>query len=319
MKIDFHAHLFPKPFLAELERRHLELRLPGVPLSIFPKMYDLEERLQDMERAGLDMQALSLGPSGFEVGSPRDTVDLTKLYNDQIAEVAHRDPRHFTGLAALPMQVPDAALRELTRAVKDLGLRGAQIFSNVAGKALDAPEFWPVYELAQELDVPIFIHPITPICMTGLTDAALMIGLGFIVDTSLAATRLIFSGVMEKYPGLTMVLAHLGAVLPYIVARLDVESKMMARFVPGFEERLSQPPSAYFKRFYMDTVSHHAPAYYCARATSGAEKIVLGSDYPYSLWERTVEAIDELDIPEAEKEMIFGGNAARLLKLDTTT
>ena len=316
MKIDFHAHLFPRPFLAELERRKLEFRLPGMPFSVFPKMYDLEERLSDMAMAGIDMQALSLGPPGAEVGTAGDSVDLTRLYNDMIAQVIQADSRHFTGLAALPMQAPDAAGRELDRAIHDLGLRGAQIFSNAAGKTLDSPEFWPVYERAQELDVPIFIHPITPICTTGQMDYGLMIMLGFPFDTSLAAARLIFSGVMEKFPRLTIVLAHLGATLPYLLGRLDVESSLLARFVPGYDARISQPPSVYFKRFYLDTVSHHAPAFYCAIVTSGAEKIVLGSDYPYSCWERTVQAIAELDIPEAEKEMIYGGNAARLLKLD---
>src|SRR3989304_4291608 len=104
MKIDVHAPLFPRPFLAELERRKLEFRLPGMPFSIFPKMYDLDERLADMATAGIDMQALSLGPPGAEVGTAGDSVDLTRLYNDLIAQVVQADPRHFTGLAALPMQ-----------------------------------------------------------------------------------------------------------------------------------------------------------------------------------------------------------------------
>src|SRR3989304_8051617 len=143
MKIALRAPRFPRPFLAELERRKLEFRLPGMPFSVFPKMYDLEERLSDMATAGIDMQALSLGPPGAEVGTAGDSVDLTRLYNDLIARVVQADPRHFTGLAALPMQAPDAAVRELDRAIHDLGLRGAQIFSNAAGKTLDAAELWP--------------------------------------------------------------------------------------------------------------------------------------------------------------------------------
>ena len=315
MKIDFHAHLFPKPFLEEIERRKLEFRLPGTRIPVFSKMYDLEERLADMDRTGIDMQALSLGPPGAEVGSAQDSVALTRLWNDQIAKVVQADPRHFTGLAALPMPVPDAALRELDRAVNELHLPGAQIFSNAAGKTLDAPEFWPLYALAQELDVPIFIHPNTPLCTTGQMEFGLMIMLAFPVDTSLAASRLVMSGVLEKYPRLKIVLAHLGGVLPYLLGRFDVDSSLMAQLVPDYDLRISQPPSVYFKRFYLDTVSHHAPAYYCACATSGADRIVLGSDYPYSRWDRAVEAIRELHIPQADKEKIYGGNAARLLKL----
>lgn len=317
MKIDFHAHLFPRPFLEEIERRKLEFRMPGMPLSIFPKMYDLEERLRDMDRTGIDMQVLSLGPPGAEVGSARDSVELTTLWNDQIAKVVQADPKHFMGLAALPMQVPDAAVSELDRAVNELHLPGAQIFSNAAGKTLDAPEFWPLYGRAQELDVPIFIHPNTPVCTTGMMDFGLMIMLALPVDTSLAAARLVMSGVMEKYPRLKIVLAHLGAVLPYLIGRFDVNSETLAQISPGYDLRISQPPSVYFKRFYMDTVSHHAPAYYCAHMTSGADKIVLGSDYPYSRWDLAVEAIEELELPQADKEKIYGGNAARLLKLRT--
>lgn len=317
MKIDFHAHLFPRPFLDEIERRKLEFRMPGMPLSIFPKMYDLEERLRDMDRTGIDMQALSLGPPGAEVGSAQDSVALTKLWNDQIAKVVQADPRHFTGLAALPMQVPDAAVRELDRAVDELRLPGAQIFSNAAGKTLDAPEFWPVYERAQELDVPIFIHPNTPLCTTGQMDFGVMLMLGLPADTSLAASRLVMSGVMDKYPKLNIVLAHLGGVLPYLLGRFDANFDFLTQLEPGNRPRISPPPSSHFKRFYLDTVSYHAPAYYCAYATSGADRILLGSDYPYSWWERAVEAIRELDVPQADKEKIYGGNAARLLKLRT--
>jgi len=319
MKIDFHAHLFPRPFLDEVTRRKLEFRLPGMPLSIFPKMYDLKERLRDMERLGIDMQALSLGPPGAEVGSALDEVALTKLWNDEIAEVVQHDPRHFTGLAALPMQVPDEAVRELDRAIGELHLRGAQIFSNAAGKTLDAPDFWPVYERAQELDVPIFIHPNTPVCTTGMLDFGLLIMLALPVDTSLAAARLVMSGVMEKYPRLKIVLAHLGAVLPYLIGRFDVSAETLARISPGYDLRISRPPSFYFKRFYMDTVSNHAPAYYCAHMTSGADKIVLGSDYPYARWDLAVEEIERLELPAADKEKIYGENAVQLLKLPTAS
>lgn len=314
MKIDFHAHLFPRPFLDELGRRKLEFRLPGVAHSIFPKMYDLDERLGDMARIGVDMQVLSLGPPGAEVGTARDSVDLTRLWNDQIAAVVQRDPLHFTALAALPMQMPDEAVRELGRAIGELGLRGAQVFSNAAGKPLDAPEFWPVYERAQELDVPIFIHPNTPACTAGMLDLGLMTMLALPMDTSLTAARLILSGVMEKFPRLTLVLAHLGAVLPYLIGRFDAVAQTLVRSGPDDSPVITQPPSLYLKRFYMDTVSHHAPAYYCALQTVGADRIVLGSDYPYSRWDLAVEVIEELDLPRADKEKIYGENAARLLK-----
>lgn len=317
MKIDSHSHIFPLAYLEELKRHRIPFGLGGEEFAVFDQMYSPEKRLEDMDQYGVDMQLLSLGPPGIDLkgASAELTVRLARIANDAIAEVVARYPDKFAGLAALPMQGPEEARAELERGVKQLGMKGAKIFSNVNGQPLDAPQFWQVYAKAAELDVPLFIHPTLPVAQEGLQEYGLTIIVGLLFDSTLAICRLIFAGVLEKYPELKLILAHLGSTLPYILARLDIESSLLKQFVPSYRLPIERRPSEYFKKVYVDTVSHHRPAYLCAHATCGPGKILLGSDYPYSLWRNTVKAIEELEIPEEDKERIFSGNARSIFKL----
>ena len=232
--------------------------------------------------------------------------------NEEIADAVTRYRGKFVGLATLPMQDMDECLKEFDRAVNVLKLRGAMIFSNIHGRLLDSKEFIPLYEKAAEYTVPLFIHPTTPSSTAGLDEYGLTIIIGLLFDSSLAISRLIFSGILEKVPELKFVLAHLGSTIPFIAARLDIESELLSRFVPGYTLGITSKPSEQFRKVYLDTVSHHGPAYKCALSYPGIDKILLGSDYPYSLWERTVTAIDELDIDQRTKEKIFSENAIKL-------
>ena len=317
MKIDFHTHLFPLPFLKEIERRNLAFGMGGESFTVFESMYDPIVRFRDMEEYGVDMQVLSVGPPGVELEGASSEVNalLARIANDEIARLVAGYPERFLGLASLPLRAPEEAVGELERAVKSLGLKGAIIFSNVDGKMLDSPDLEPLFAKAVELDVPLFIHPTTPVFKEWVRDYGLTIMVGLLFDSTLALCRLIFSGLLERYPTLKLIVAHLGSTLPYIEGRLDVESGLLGKFVPGYRLGIPKPPSEYVKRIYMDTVSHHRPAYMCAYASSGADKILLGSDYPYSRWQRTVQAVEELPIPEADKEKIFYQNVRNLLKL----
>ena len=313
MKIDSHAHIYPLRYLEELKKCNLVF-----PFSVTPKMYDPEERIRDMAIMGVDKQLLTLGPPGMDLegADPKITVLLSKIANDEIAGLVKKYPQKFIGLANLPLQEPEAAVTELERGVKELDLKGGAIFSNVKGRALDNPEFLPLFAKAAELNIPLFIHPASPRFREGLSEYRLDIIIGFLFDSTLAVTRIIFSGILEKYPTVKLVLVHLGSTLPYILPRLDVESSLMQKFLPNYRLDIQRPPSEYFIRsIYIDTVSHHPPAYICARDTCGIDKILLGSDYPYSLWELTVKAIADLPLPQEEKEMIYAGNLSRLLRL----
>lgn len=313
--IDIHGHLYPRPFLDYLDRHGIEFGLPGLPFVRFPKLWDVEEHLRDMDEARIDVMVLSLGCPGADAAEGRRSVDLARVYNDAIAEVVAERPDRFLALAAVPLQEPAAAADELERAVRELGLCGGHVFTNVRGRFLDDPEFWPVYEAAEALGVPLLVHPTTPVCRTGADRYGLMISVAFLVDTTMTASRLVLSGTLERFPRLDLALSHLGAVLPYILPRLDIETETQGEHVEGFELGIDALPSEYFTRFYIDTVSHHAPAYRCAIETWGVDRILLGSDYPYSRWERTVGAIEELGLDEDDTERILGGNTKRLLGL----
>ena len=159
---------------------------------------DLEKRLEAMDRYDVDMQVLTLTTPGVEREEPERGIRLARVVNDAFSEIVEKYPERFTALATLPMQEPRAAVEELERAVGELGLRGVTIFSNVNGKPLDSKEFWPVYEKASKMGVPLFIHPTTPIDEGAMGDYRLVPILGFPLDTSLALLRLVFSGVLKR-------------------------------------------------------------------------------------------------------------------------
>jgi predicted TIM-barrel fold metal-dependent hydrolase len=315
--IDIHGHLYPRAFLDFLDRHGIDFGLPGLPFLVFPKLWDVDEHLRDMDAAGIDAMVLSLGCPGVDAAEGSRSVELARVYNDAIAEVVRAHPRRFLGLAAVPLQEPEAAARELERAVRELGLSGGHVFTNVRGRFLDEPEFSPVWEAAEGLGVPLLVHPTTPVCRTGVEEYGLMISVGFLVETTMTASRLVLAGVLERFPRLDVALSHLGAVLPYILPRLDIETETQGQHVAGFHVAIDGLPSEYFTRFYIDSVSHHGPAYRCALDTWGSERILLGSDYPYSRWERAVEAIEELGLGDDDTGRILHGNAERLLGLTT--
>jgi len=211
------------------------------------------------------------------------------------------------------LQEPDAVAVELERAVQDLGLMGGVLMSNVDGQPLDAEKFLPIYEKAVKLDVPLYIHPTSPINHAAMQDYRLVPILGFGVDTTLTLLRLVFSGTLKRLPRLKLVISHLGGVFPYLRGRID---KGFHAY-PECKINISEPPSLYLKRVWMDSICYDRDVFMSSYAFSGAEKIMLGSDFPHQIGdiEKAVERITRLDISEEEKEMILGGNAVKLLKL----
>jgi len=308
MKIDCHTHLFPKGYLKELERLNLSLGQ-----TIDDRFTSLEERLNDMDEAGIDRQVISLTQPGVDLATPETAVHLAKTVNDELAGIMETDSR-FIGLAALPMLSPADAVEELRRAV-NMGLRGAGIFTNVQGKPLDHKDFWPVYEEASRLGVPLFIHPISPVNAEIYRDYRLLAVLGFPFETTHAATRLALSGLLEEHPDLVFVLSHMGGALPYLAGRIDDGN----RIYKAHQDRIEKPPSESLKRMYLDAASFYEPALRFAIGYWGADKMVVGSDYPYG-WvgdlRRCVECIEDLGLDDGDTKKILHENAERILKLD---
>jgi aminocarboxymuconate-semialdehyde decarboxylase len=308
-RIDCHTHLFPGSYLKELQRMNIPLEQ-----TIDDRFTSLEIRLNDLDEAGIDRQVISLTVPGVDMATPETSIRLSRIVNDELASISEADER-FIGLASLPMLSPVDAVEELERAVNDLGLRGAGIFTNVKGKPIDLKEFWPVYEASSKLGVPLFIHPIAPTNAHIYKEYSLLAVLGFPFETTYAATRLALSGLLEEYPDLVFVLSHLGGTLPYLVGRIDDGN----RIYRAAQREIERLPSEYLKKMYLDGASFYEPALNCALDIWGAEKILVGSDYPYG-WvgdlRRCTDSIEDLGLDAGDTKKILYKNAEGILKLD---
>jgi aminocarboxymuconate-semialdehyde decarboxylase len=274
---------------------------------------DIVYRQGVLDELGVAMQVLTLTTPGTHVETPATAVKLASLVNDEFKDAMETRGRHFTALATLPLNDPAASAKELERAMRQLGMRGAMLFSNVNGVALSDKRFWPVYEIANDLDAVLYIHPEHPVGVEAMLDYWLMPLCGFLFDTTLAAASLVFSGVVERYPRINWALCHLGGTIPYLAERLD-------RGFKAFKDcraNIDREPSTYLKTFYYDTVNFNQGALKLAIEFAGADHVLAGSDYPHQIGSipSMLDAIRALPISEAERAGIFGGNAARLLGL----
>lgn len=325
MIIDWHNHFYPDPYIkglakestyAKVERDdkgQLLVHYEGDYNIVVGPHIDIEERLKGMNKAGIDVHVLTLTTPSVEREKPETGKKLAMLANDGYMEIIEKHPERFTALAALPLQDPNAAADELKRAVSDLDLRGGTLMSNVNGKPLDMAGLTPVFDMAVKLDVPLYIHPTSPINSKAMEDYRLVPILGFGVDTSLAVLRLVFSGTFEKYPGLKLVASHLGGVYPYLRGRIETGYNAY----PECKENISKPPSHYLKKVFMDSIIYDNDVLMSSLVWCGADKVVLGSDDPHQIGdiENAVSRIKALDIREEEKQLLLGENAKKLLKL----
>jgi len=321
--IDFHNHYYPPAYLDALERGPSVVRVTrdaaGNPCVHYPGDFnvcvpghrDIDYREQVLRDAGVDTQVMTLTTPGTHVEESATAVRLAKLVNDAFAKVVAEKRGRFVALATLPLNDPAASASELRRCVTQLGFRGAMLFSNVNGTPLYHQQFTRLYEVANELEAVLYIHPTNPVGVEAMLDYWLMPLVGFLADTTLAAAGLVFSGVAEKFPEIRWVLGHLGGAIPYLAERLD-------RGYEAFSEcraHIAQPPSVYLKKFFYDTVNFDPHAIELAIAFAGADQILAGSDYPHQIGSipKMLESIRALRADEDVKKRILGGNAARLL------
>ena len=282
--------------------------------TVTEEFFDIEARLDRIKENRVDMQILSTPHPGVDRFSPDESAEMSRVINDGLAKVVKKYPKNFQALAMLPLIDTKLALKELDRAILDLGLKGMCMLTNVAGKTSDSDFLLPVYERAQALGIPIFIHPTTPLGAQVMQEWRLAVILGFEFDVMLSATRLAYSGVLERFPELNFVISHLGAGIPFLAGRID-----RGYHDPTCGIKTKKPTSEYLKELYCDTVSFYQPALMMAYQFYGAERMVLGSDFPLLIGDLpgAVPSIEEMDISKEEKEKILGGNVKRLLRLKT--
>ena len=323
MIVDVHTHFFPPGYLAALERgpdpyaigRDAEgrtiLTLRGSRIvTMTQAMTSPEDRLRDMDRLGVTRQIISVTIPNVYFGPRAGRRDLARMANDGLAEITRRFSDRFAAMASVPLEEPEAAVRELDRAVLDLGMVGVILGSNAGGRYLDDPAFMPFYERAQALRVPILIHPMPPAEPDPTFTRGLVPLLGFVFNTTASVARMVLAGVFERVPGLTLILAHLGGTLPYLMQRLDNGY----RAYPEAREALPHLPSHYLRRLYYDTVSFSVPSLECALGAVGAEHIVMGTDYPHVIGDigAALESIGSLQLPSSAIAGILGETAVRV-------
>ena len=321
--IDFHNHYYPPAYIDALRKGNSAVTIDedaqGNPRLHYPGDYnvavrghrDIEFRVEELAKFGVDMQVISLTTPGTHVETPANAVRLASLVNDAFAEAVSAHKGKFVALATLPVNDPAASVKEFERSCGRLGFRGAMLFSNINGVALADKRFWPLYEAANARGAILHIHPTAPVGVEAMQEYWLMPLVGFLFDTTLAAEKLVFSGVAERFPKIKWVLSHLGGGIPYIAERAD-------RGFHAFKEcraNIQRPPSEYLKNFYYDTVNFDPFALKLAIDFAGADHILAGSDYPHQIGSipAMLESLRRVPISDADRAKILGENAAKLL------
>ncbi|MCG6875892.1 MAG: amidohydrolase [Betaproteobacteria bacterium] len=324
--IDTHAHWYPAEWLklferdgaaegARLERKGSAyvIRTERITNSFDEEFVDLGLRIAGMDRQGVDVHALSLTTPMVNWATPAFGLALAQAYNDAAAAAHARHPDRFVGLAIAPMQATDLAVRELERAAKLPGIRGMYLATNINGTELDEKRYWDVYAKAEELGLPIFLHPVDTIGRERTTRYHLKNLLGNPYDTGMAAASLIFGGVLDAFPKLEVNLPHAGGAFPGLIGRLDHGTKVRPEL-----KHMKRLPSEYLTRFTYDTIGHSDRINLDLIRLVGADRVLLGSDYCFDMGlvdpVGTIERLDALT--EAERDLILGKTAARLLRLD---
>jgi len=283
------------------------------------RLLDLGEgRLKVMDAAGIDMQVLSLTTPHINLFEASEGTVWSRKVNDELSAVVKNYPDRFVGLAAVAPQSPDEAADELERAVTELGLKGLCINSHARDEYLDDKKYWVIFERAEKLDVPIYLHPTIPSkdMLKPYTDGFALEGpvLGFAAEVALHTMRLIFSGLFDRYPKLKIILGHMGEGLPFWLFRLDFFwLRSNVREKPAIERK----PSEYIKTNFTITTSgmFFQPALICAYLALGADKIAFAVDYPPEKNEKALQFMKEAPICDSDKEKIYHLNAERLFKL----
>jgi predicted TIM-barrel fold metal-dependent hydrolase len=322
-RIDVHTHYMTRTLAEALESRGELPRISerdgervieygeanGHPL--LDSMLDIDRQLNEMSAAGIDLAVMTVNVPGADWFPESEGAAIARAVNDELIDVCGAHPDRLAAMALLPMQVPEQAAAELERAV-GAGLRGGIIYSNIAGSDLDEAGCGPVIEAAAALDVPLMIHPTFPLSAAATDAYALIPSIGFLVDTSMAALRLIFAGLYERHPNFRLYLCHAGSLLPQLAGRIDYEC---CRF-PGGTGKLEVKPSERIAQLYTDTVCNWPQALRSALELVGPDRLMFGSDYPFWRSPDAVATLADAELGPDRMAAIESSNAIRLFRLE---
>ena len=327
MIVDIHTHLYPEVFIPRLQELSSQYEyeitfnddgLPTIYLNemdygpIVEPTFDPSDRIAKLDKAGIDMQLLTIGFPAADLLRPEDGVPFAREINDGLAEVCSRHPDRFAAMATAYMKEAEEAAEELERAVRELGLKGLYTFVNIDGIPASDRRFRPVLAKAAELDVPVIFHPVVGAKHEVLKGHHFGSLIGFMFEITLHYSKLIYQGIYEEFPNLKLVATHLGGALPFLAERIS-----WGYNYPDTEHNIPKNPHEYYKLLYFDTTSFYEPALDCTYVLAGADHMLLGSDFPFRIGNlgRAVQSIRDWDRPDDEKKRILGENAVRLFKL----
>ena len=324
--IDVHTHMLSRDFLALLQEQGGHYKIAktkagqetiyneGAPfMTLFPAMWDYDQRIKDMDKAGVDVAIVSLTSPNCYFGGRETSIKAARMVNDSMAAQQRARPERIRWFASLPWQYADDAKAELARAVKE-GAVGVMVLANIDGAHLTDPAFAPVWKEIDKLGLPVLVHPTTPPGFKDmqLDEYGLVPPIGFMIDTTLAFARMILAGFIDDYPKLKLIASHGGATLPYLVGRLD----QCYDHIPAAREKIKAKPSEYLQRIWYDTVVYDPRALEMCIAVAGSpERVLYGSDYPHNIGDMAGCLKRVRERPKDQADKIAGKNAEKLFGL----
>jgi aminocarboxymuconate-semialdehyde decarboxylase len=324
VRIDVHTHHYPKAYFGLIERSGGEFSFGTDPsgqtiiryrgsrfFGVTAPMTDADKRLEDMDRAGIDVAVLSLSTPNVFFAEGAAQTPVARMVNDAYAELIRTHPKRFKGFASIPMDDPDAALAELHRATFELKLNGVILLSNIRGRSLTDLAYHAFFAEADRLRLCILLHPMLPANADPFGEYVLGPIVGFPFDTTVAVARMCFAGHFREFRNIRWIVAHAGGAIPYLFERLDNGHRDFAEC----REKIDELPSAYLRRLTYDTVTFSSHVLNLLLGAVGADHMAMGSDYPHKLGDitRAVTTIEALDVTPAERERIFSGTARAII------
>ena len=334
MIIDAFPHIFPRAYyerqltVSEASAKYHKRRIHDLPMLV-----DLDMRFRLMDQyPGYQQLLTAAGPGIENFCDPKLSPELARIANDGMADLCSKHPDRFVGFAAsLPMNNMDAVIQEVDRAIKQLGAKGVQIFTNVNGQPLDQTEFRPLFKKMAEYDCPIWLHPARPSSFPDYQNEKnsryeLWWVFGWPYESSVAMARLVFTGIFDEFPNLKIITHHLGAMIPYFEGRIGPGLDQLGSRTPVpdkhlWEHHLKQRPLDYFRKFYADTAVSGPGAMECGIAFFGVDHVLYGSDMPFDHEggafniRETMRSLDAASLAPSDRAKIYESNIRGLVRL----